>query len=129
MNVLDENIPESQRQLLRGWSIRVRQIGLDLGHKGLQDHEILPLLHQLSRPTFFTRDTGFYDRIACHPRYSLVCLAVSEHEAASFIRRLLRHLAFRTWAQRSGKVLRVSHAGIRHWRWHHEFEEATSWPR
>jgi hypothetical protein len=129
MNVLDENIPESQRELLRGWGIRVRQIGIELGHKGLQDREILPLLHQLSRPTFFTRDTGFYDRTACHPRYSLVCLAVGEYEAASFIRRLLRHASFRTWAQRRGAVLRVSRAGIRLWRLHEEVEEAASWPQ
>ncbi len=27
MNILDENIPEDQRQLLRSWDIRVRQIG------------------------------------------------------------------------------------------------------
>jgi hypothetical protein len=26
MNILDENIPESQRQLLRSWGIRVRQL-------------------------------------------------------------------------------------------------------
>lgn len=31
MNVLDENIPENQRQLLRSWGISIRQIGLELG--------------------------------------------------------------------------------------------------
>ena len=34
MNLLDENIPEHQRQLLRGWRISVRQIGVDVGDKG-----------------------------------------------------------------------------------------------
>lgn len=37
MNVLDENILESQRQLLRGWRVPVRQIGHELAHKGLPD--------------------------------------------------------------------------------------------
>ena len=31
MNILDENIPEDQRQLLRGWRIRARQVGHDVG--------------------------------------------------------------------------------------------------
>ena len=44
MNVLDENILKNQRQLLRGWRIRVRQIGDDIGRKGLQDEEIIRLL-------------------------------------------------------------------------------------
>ena len=49
MNLLDENIPEHQRQLLRSWRIPVRQIGLDVGHKGLSDDAILVLLHRLPR--------------------------------------------------------------------------------
>jgi len=44
MNILDENINESQRQLLRSWRIRVRQIGVDVSHKGIQDDEIIPFL-------------------------------------------------------------------------------------
>ncbi|HXP63517.1 MAG TPA: hypothetical protein VN829_23640 [Dongiaceae bacterium] len=71
MNVLDENILESQRQLLRGWRVPVRQIGHELGHKGLQDEELVPFLLTLRRPTLFTRDLGFYDRALCHLRYSV----------------------------------------------------------
>ena len=59
MNILDENIPESQRQLLRSWRIRTQQIGHELGRRGMKDEEIIPLLHQLRRPTFFTRDLDF----------------------------------------------------------------------
>jgi len=40
MNVLDENIPEHQRQLLSSWRIPVRQIGREVGHRGLQDPEL-----------------------------------------------------------------------------------------
>jgi hypothetical protein len=39
VNVLDENILESQRQLLRSWRVPVRQIGHELGHKGMQDED------------------------------------------------------------------------------------------
>ena len=76
MNILDENILESQRQLLLSWRIRVRQIDEDIGRKGMKDDEIIPFLHGQRRPTFFTRDLGFYERRLCHPRYCLVCLAV-----------------------------------------------------
>ncbi len=59
MNISDENIIASQRQRVRHWRIPVRQIGVDIARKGLQDEEILPFLRQLRRPTFFTRDRGF----------------------------------------------------------------------
>ncbi len=36
MYLLDENIPEGQRRLLHGWRIRVRQIGVDVGHSGMK---------------------------------------------------------------------------------------------
>ena len=54
MNILDENVPESQRSLLRKRRVPVRQVGQDTGRKGMKDNEIIPLLHQLDRPTFFT---------------------------------------------------------------------------
>jgi len=44
VNVLDENILKNQRQLLRSWRIRGRQIGDEIGRKGLQDEEIIRLL-------------------------------------------------------------------------------------
>jgi hypothetical protein len=52
MIILDENIPDSQRQLLRGWRIRVHQIGHEIGRSGMKDKEIIPLLHNLRAPTF-----------------------------------------------------------------------------
>jgi hypothetical protein len=33
VNILDENIPEHQRQILQKWRIRVYQIGYDVGDK------------------------------------------------------------------------------------------------
>ncbi len=66
MNILDENILASQRQLLKNWRIRIRQIGYDIGRKGLQDEEIVSFLHPHRRSTFFTRDLGWYERTLCH---------------------------------------------------------------
>ena len=128
MNILDENIPEDQRQLLRGWRIRARQIGYDVGRPGMQDAEIIPLLHRTESSTFFTRDLGFYQRPLCHTHYCIVCLAVSPYEAASFIRRFLRHPQFRTQANRVGKVIRAGHRGITLWRLHSDEEEKAGWP-
>jgi hypothetical protein len=94
MNLLDENIIASQRELLRSWKISIRQLGYDFEEQGLQDDQIISLLHQHRHTTFFTRDLGFYDRNLCHQRYCLVCLAVSKDEVALFARRLLRHDGF-----------------------------------
>ena len=77
MNVFDENVVATQRELLRSWKI----------HK--------PDL--------------------CHLGYCLVFLDVAFDEAAAFIRRFLRHAAFRTQARRMGKVVRVYHHGVSYW--------------
>ena len=103
MNILDENIIDNQRRQLKSWRISVLQIGYEAGRKGMKDREIIPFLHQQSQPTFFTRDDDFYDRKLCHVGYCLVYLDVRKEEAATFIRRLLRHRAFKTKAKRMGK--------------------------
>lgn len=72
MNILDENIPKPQRELLEGRRVSVRQVGVNIGRKGLLDEEIIPLLLRLRHPTFFTRDSDFYERRLCHPKYCLV---------------------------------------------------------
>lgn len=58
MNILDENIREDQRGLLRSWGIPIRQIGVDVGRKGLRDSEIIPLLHQFRDTSFFHARLG-----------------------------------------------------------------------
>ena len=103
MNVLDENLPDSQRQLLRSWRIRVRQIGNEISRQGIKDDEIIPLLHHIGSVTFFTRDMGFYRRHLCHANYGLVCLSVGQFDAASFIRRFLKHPAFGHASQTNGQ--------------------------
>lgn len=127
MNILDENIVNNQRQLMRSWRIQVRQIGHDIGRKGLPDEEIIGLLLRSRRPTFFTRDLGFYDRRLRHARYGLVCVAVDKYEVAVFVRRLLSHRALNTQAKRMGKVIRVTHSGLSVWRLRNEEELSLSW--
>jgi hypothetical protein len=127
MILLDENFPESQRQLLRGWRIRPQQVGYETGRKGMQDEEIIPFLHQLRRPTFFTLDDDFYQRDLCHAGYCLVFINGGQYEAASFVRRILRHRQFNTQAKRMGTVMRVSHIGITVWYLHAEEEVFVEW--
>jgi hypothetical protein len=125
--ILDENIPDSQRQLLRSWRIQVSQVGHEVGRQGIKDKEIIPLLHGLKAVTFFTRDIGFYNRQLCHAEYCLGCLAVSQYEVASFIRRFLKYSDFNTKAKRMGKVIRLTHMRLQVWRFHAEKEEAIKW--
>lgn len=127
MNILDENIINNQCQLLRSWRIPFRQIGYGVGRQGLKDKEIISLLHELHRPTFFTRDDDFYDRSLCHAGYCLVYLAVKKDEVAIFVRRFLHHQEFNTKAKRMGSVIRIFHTGILVWRLHTEKQIYFDW--
>ena len=128
MNVLDENIVATQRALLRSWKIHFRKIGGEVGRAGMKDRsEIIPLLHTLRRSTFFTRDHDFYMSDLCHFKYCLVFLDVAFDEAAAFIRRFLRYPAFRTQAQRMGKVVRVHHSGVNYWQVNANKVRTLSW--
>lgn len=127
MIFLDENIPESQRQLLRGWGIRARQIGSDVGQKGMHDDTIIPLILKHRRSTFFTLDCDFFQKKLCHVRYCLVYLHMGQYEAAPFIRRLLCEKEFDTEAKRMGTIIRVSHTGLSVWRIHAEEQAYYDW--
>lgn len=128
MNVLDENIVFGQRRQLQLWKIHLRQIGVELGQAGMKDfNEVIPLLHTLKRPTFFTRDHDYYNPDLRHPGYCLALLDVAFDEAAEYTRRFLRHKSFRTQAQRMGKVIRLRHSGISYWQVKQQAERALSW--
>ena len=129
MLVLDENLPAGQRRLLRSWRIGFRVIGVDVASRGADDADLLPVLHHLARPTFFSLDHDFYRPDWAHARYSLVWLDVRGREAAEFIRRFLRHPAFRTQAQRMGTVVRVQVDGLSCWRIGRRFPDSLPWPR
>ncbi len=127
MIILDENVPESQAQLLRGWRIRALLIGRDISEKGIKDDRIAKFLLDQNRPTFFTRDEGFYDRKLCHASYCLVYLAVRPNESALFVRRVLRSSYFNMRAKRLGAVIRVSSAGMQAWRLREAREAFLPW--
>ncbi|MFZ5909674.1 MAG: hypothetical protein ACOYYU_06635 [Chloroflexota bacterium] len=127
MNILDENIPKDQRQLLESWRIAIRQIGVNVGSSGMKDKQIITFLQGIRRSTFFTRDDDFFKPQLCHARYSLVYLDVEKYEAAIFIRRFLKHPEFNTQAKRLGNVIRVSQAGLACWRIHVRDEIHLKW--
>ena len=127
MIILDENIPESQWQLLRSWRIKALLIGRDISEKGILDDRLAGFLVKQRRPTFFTRDGGFFDRKLCHASYCLVYLAVRPNESALFVRRSLRHPDLNTRARRLGAVIRVSSAGLQMWRLHGDQEISLPW--
>lgn len=127
MIVLDENFPENQRQLLKGWRIRFRQVGYEIGRQGMKDPEIIPMLLQTRRPTFFALDNDFYKRAYCHARYCLIYLDVWQYEAAAFVRRLLHHKQFDTEAKRMGAVIRATHTGLWVWQLYAESDKRYGW--
>jgi hypothetical protein len=127
VNLLDENIPDAQRLLLRRWRIPVRQIGQEVGRGGMSDDEIVTLLMQLRRPTFFTRDSDFHRRDFCHERYCLAWLSVEPSDVAEFARRLLRHRDYNTQAKRMGSVIAITPSGLSVWRPRAERETHVPW--
>jgi hypothetical protein len=127
MNILDENTPEGQRLLLTRKRVRVRQIGYDIGRDGMKDDAIIPLLHHLDRPTFFTRDAGFYDRHLCHDGYCLVHLHVGERKMAEYVRRVLRHQELNAKVKRMGAVVQASPTGLSFWRLREQKEIQAEW--
>mgnify|MGYP005861232193 CR=1 FL=1 len=116
MIVLDENILASQREFLRAWRIRCKQIGRDLGRPGLPDVDVLALLRRTAGVTFFTRDLRLARPELCDRRICLVTLDVGQQETAWFTRLVLRHPALATQAARLGTVVRASQSGLRVWR-------------
>lgn len=127
MIILDENILDGQRLMLEAFRLPARQIGVDLGRKGLKDEQIIVLLRRQRNPTFFTRDVGFYRPGLRHRSYCLVAMNVGQNEVAPFVRRFLRHSSFDTWAKRMGRVVRVSHAGLTVWHPRARSEIHTDW--
>ena len=129
MLVLDENVPAAQRQLLREWRIRFRTVGVDTAVSGTEDENLIPILHRLSGPTFFSLDRDFYRPGLAHASYCLVWLNVRGREAASFIRRFMRHPLFNTQAKRVGSVVRVHPAGVQYRRSSARRWQSAEWPK
>ena len=127
MLVLDENLPEGQQQLLRKWGIRFRLVGVDVASWGTDDENLIPVLHRLAHPTFFSLDRDFYRPTWAHSGYGLVWLDVADDHAAEFIRRFLRHPVFDTQAKRMGVVARVHAGGVLWWRLKQRSPQSLVW--
>ena len=115
MYLLDENITKDQRELLEKWRYNVKQIGIDVATKGIQDIQIITLLQQLHGVLFLTRDTDFFKHSYCHPNYCIVYLDVEKTETAWFIRKFLKHPEFNTTAKRLGKIVKVNQTLIQYY--------------
>ena len=127
MLVLDENLPAAQQRLLRKWRMRFRCVGVEIATFGDDDENLIPHLHHLPRPTFFSLDRDFFRRDWAHAQYCLVWLNVPDDFAAEFIRRFLRQPAFDTQAKRMGVVARVYDSGVNFWRGGKRSPQSVSW--
>ena len=127
MILLDENIRDDQAIQLRQWRIPFRFLVESFARSGIQDPEIIPLLHRLKQPSFFTHDRDFFQRALVHPAYCLVWLDVFDGEAAKFIRAFLKHRTFDTAAKRMSIVARAHHDGIRFWRRNQAALQRAAW--
>lgn len=101
---------------------------MNIGQWGMDDEEIIPLLHGLNSATFFTRDRDFFKRRLCHANYCLVHMVVDKNEVAHFVRRLLRHPALKTRVTRMGKVVPVMPERIYVWQLHSTGRQILEWP-
>ena len=128
MILLDHNIPKGQVEYLRRARLRPQQIGREVGRPEWQDlEEILRYLHRLKAATFITRDEGFFLRRLCHSNYCIVIVSGPVSETAAYIRRFLRHTAFRTKRQRTGKVVRLLATGIVWWATRVKVQQRLPW--
>jgi hypothetical protein len=78
----------------------------------IKDEAIPALLGQAQQPLFATINvTDFWQRAELTSRYCLVCVALTDSQAAQIpelLRRLFRHPEFRTRAARLGKAVRLT---------------------
>ncbi len=116
MILLDENIRKDQSIELRRHHVPARFAIEDFAWAGIQDPDIIPLLHRLKQPTFFTHDRDFFRRNLAHRNYCLAWLNIFDGRAAEFIRAFLKQELFNTTAKRMGAVVRVHPDGLEFWR-------------
>jgi hypothetical protein len=128
MNLLDENIRQDQGLQLRRWRIRFRPLVAGTALPGIQDDAVIPLLHRLPQPTFFTHDRDYFQRKLVHPAYCLAWLDAFDGDAADFIRRFLRHPRFDSQAKRMGVVARVHADGVNFWQAGRAAQQRANWP-
>ena len=128
MNLLDENIRHDQGEQLRKWRIPFRLLIRDLARPGIQDPDIIPLLHHGTCPTLFTHDQDYFKGALVHSAYCLVWLDLYDGDAAVFMRGFLRHAEFNSHAKRLGKVVRLHPHRITFWQVGKPSLQMREWP-
>ena len=115
MYLLDENITKDQRELLKKWRFRVKQVGIDFENKGIKDEQIITLLQQIKGVLFITRDIDFFKKEFCHINYCIVFLDVEKNEVAYYIRKFLTHPSFNNNYKRLGKIIKLNQTYIQYY--------------
>jgi len=101
---------------------------VDIAVAGTKDEGLVPLLHRLAAPTFFSLDQDFFRPDWARRNCALVWLGAADDRAAEFIRRFIRHALFDTQARRMGVVGRVHAGGVVYWRAGNPSAQSVSWP-
>jgi hypothetical protein len=121
MIVLDEQLLGHgiENEIARWYPGSVRFV-LDLRPNSIiKDDAIADLLDEQDRPTFVTiNERDFWQKIRVSRRFGVVCFALPDEHARIIppkLRALLRRPEFRTKAQRSGKVVRVTDQEVRYY--------------
>jgi hypothetical protein len=127
--VLDENILEGRRLLLEASRLSPRQIGVDVGRKGMKDDEIRRVSAPAAKHHIFHARRWFLSASVAPSALLRGLMNVGQNEIAMFVRRLLRHTHFDAQAKRMGGVIRVSHAGLALWRLRSQAEIHDVWTR
>lgn len=102
---------------LRRRTTAIRLQELRPGEHILDDRvpEILLTCHE---PTFITIDSDFFKPRLCHSRYCIVYVDVDfrrQQEIPRLLRQLFRHARFKSHAQRMGKIIQLTQAGVSYW--------------
>jgi hypothetical protein len=105
-----------------------RVVGVDIAVAGTKDEGLVPLLHRLAAPAFFSLDQDFFRPDWAHRNYAPVWLDAADDRAAEFIRRFIRHALSETQAKRMGVVGRVHAPGVVHWRGGNPSAQSVLWP-
>jgi hypothetical protein len=85
----------------------------------IRDDAIPELLRAARQPTFVTINVvDFWLRLAAHPQFAIVCLALPDsraEEISPLLRRLFTTPPFRTRKRRLGKIARVSQRQVQYY--------------
>jgi len=119
--VLDEHLKMQNLrvQILSYYRGRVCLIDELRPSTNIKDDNIPELLIQQNSPTFVTINSrDFWRKTGAHSKYCIICFAIDDlriGEIPEALRQLFKLQLFRSKAQRMGKIIRISDAGIKYY--------------